>query len=320
MRNWRIPAGTQEGPGIRKKRFGRWFSRSDSAPIPEADPNAASPADLAARPECDLGFEQLADFVTFWLESPWLIDPDVTRGIAEHAVAHGIQSPFLGDVSASEIQLCEGDYRESLLARNLSPRIRAVLDSIATIPDLQDPRTTRIYASEALTPFALCLRARYPRFLGSEYLPGPEARAKHFPIPHQDLAALTLPDASFDLTVSNDVFEHLPDLDRALSELARILRPGGIMLATFPMNYGEEESVIRSVLEEGEIRHIADPEYHVDPIDAKGALVFEIPGWDILDRARAAGFSRAEIRFVSSHSRGITATEIAGILMMRARR
>ena len=33
------------------------------------------------------------------------------------------------------------------------------------------------------------------------------------------------------------------------------------------------------------------PEYHGNPVDPKGSLVFYDHGWDILDRCRAAGFA-----------------------------
>lgn len=42
------------------------------------------------------------------------------------------------------------------------------------------------------------------------------------------------PDASFDAVVSNQVFEHVPDMALALREVARVLKPGGTFLALFP--------------------------------------------------------------------------------------
>ena len=271
-----------------------------------------------AEPECDEGFERLEDFLGFLRENPWLSDPQVATAIAEHAVQSGIVSRFLGRVPPSDVELLSSQYRESLVACGLNSRMRAVLDAVASLPGAQDPSSFRIYAPEALSEFARQLRGRFPGFLGSEFLPTEEDRKRFSSAPHQDLAALTLPDGEFDLVVSNDVFEHLPDLDRALSELARVLRPGGVMLATFPMNYGREESVIRAVREGGEVRHLLEPEYHGDPVDPGGALVFQVPGWEILTRTRKAGFSGAEMRLVSSKLAGITASELAGILMMRA--
>ena len=46
--------------------------------------------------------------------------------------------------------------------------------------------------------------------------------------------AIPFPDASFDLIVNNQVLEHVLDLDRVLSEFARVLKPGGRVLSLFP--------------------------------------------------------------------------------------
>jgi len=45
---------------------------------------------------------------------------------------------------------------------------------------------------------------------------------------------IDFPDAYFDLVVSNQVFEHVEDLDKVLSEIYRILKPGGSTLNLFP--------------------------------------------------------------------------------------
>ena len=46
-----------------------------------------------------------------------------------------------------------------------------------------------------------------------------------------DVQALPFPDESFDVAVAAWMLYHVPDLDRALSELARVLRPGGRLVA-----------------------------------------------------------------------------------------
>lgn len=45
---------------------------------------------------------------------------------------------------------------------------------------------------------------------------------------------IPFPDSSFDVVVNNQVLEHVEDLDRALSEIARVLKPGGRVLSLFP--------------------------------------------------------------------------------------
>jgi SAM-dependent methyltransferase len=46
---------------------------------------------------------------------------------------------------------------------------------------------------------------------------------------------LPFPAQSFDFACSNQVFEHVADIDLALSEIRRVLRPGGTFLNIFPV-------------------------------------------------------------------------------------
>jgi ubiquinone/menaquinone biosynthesis C-methylase UbiE len=46
-----------------------------------------------------------------------------------------------------------------------------------------------------------------------------------------DVEALPFPDGSFDLVLANYMLYHVPDLDRAIAELRRVLRLGGTLLA-----------------------------------------------------------------------------------------
>ena len=47
-----------------------------------------------------------------------------------------------------------------------------------------------------------------------------------------DVQQLPFPDASFDAVLAAWMLYHVPDLDRGLSEVARVLRPGGRLVAT----------------------------------------------------------------------------------------
>lgn len=46
--------------------------------------------------------------------------------------------------------------------------------------------------------------------------------------------ALGFPDAAFDAVLSFHVIEHVPDLGAVLTEMARVLRPGGRLLLVYP--------------------------------------------------------------------------------------
>jgi ubiquinone/menaquinone biosynthesis C-methylase UbiE len=54
--------------------------------------------------------------------------------------------------------------------------------------------------------------------------------AEQVTLQQANLTSLPFPDASFDFVVSNGVLMHIPELESALSELARVLKPNGILV------------------------------------------------------------------------------------------
>jgi SAM-dependent methyltransferase len=49
-----------------------------------------------------------------------------------------------------------------------------------------------------------------------------------------DALSLPFPDHSFSHVIASEVLEHLPDDQKALLEIARVLKPGGTLIVTFP--------------------------------------------------------------------------------------
>jgi SAM-dependent methyltransferase len=49
-----------------------------------------------------------------------------------------------------------------------------------------------------------------------------------------DILDMPYPDGSFDVVLASEILEHVPEADRAISELVRILAPGGILAVTVP--------------------------------------------------------------------------------------
>jgi SAM-dependent methyltransferase len=89
-----------------------------------------------------------------------------------------------------------------------------------------------------------------------------------------DITDLGFPDESFDLIVSSDVLEHVPELEKALGETMRVLKPGGAHLFTVPPRSRTHK---RATISDGRIIYFEPPEYHLDPLSPQGILAF----WDI---------------------------------------
>jgi 2-polyprenyl-3-methyl-5-hydroxy-6-metoxy-1,4-benzoquinol methylase len=55
----------------------------------------------------------------------------------------------------------------------------------------------------------------------------------------EDVQRLSFADGSFDTVISCETVEHVPDVARAVRELARVLRPGGRLVLTTPNYFGQ---------------------------------------------------------------------------------
>ena len=77
----------------------------------------------------------------------------------------------------------------------------------------------------------------------------------------QDLECLTFPDESFDLLITQDVLEHVLRPDRAVAEIARVLRPGGAHVFTMPISHGTQ-TLVRVAPSESGMEHLVPPDYH----------------------------------------------------------
>lgn len=54
---------------------------------------------------------------------------------------------------------------------------------------------------------------------------------------NMNILHLNIPDNSFDVILCNHVLEHIPDDHKAISELFRVLKPGGFALLQVPISY-----------------------------------------------------------------------------------
>lgn len=93
---------------------------------------------------------------------------------------------------------------------------------------------------------------------------------------HVNLLDTHFEDNTFNVVLSSDVMEHIPDPYQAFREIHRILAPGGVHFFTVPFyqtHYFDEK---RAEIIDGQLVHHMEPMYHLDPLSPNGILVYNI--------------------------------------------
>lgn len=196
------------------------------------------------------------------------------------------------------------NWRERLVCKSCLMNNRQRLIAALVKQEISDNNKIKnIYLMEQVTPIYhwAKLNLRSMNLSGSEYL-GFEYEAGEVVngIRHEDIQNLSFPDSSLDIIVSNDVFEHVPEPEVAFKECVRVLKKGGVMLATIPFYIEQQENIQRAKLLKNCIEHILPEQYHGNPVSEKGSLVFNDFGWDIITDLMGCGFSNVSIELYAS--------------------
>ena len=261
-------------------------------------------------------------FAAFREQLPALMQLGQARQHAASCVALlGLLEPLTGrHLEPRQIAISRDNLRESILSSGCLSRHRAITRVLADLGENRTSlRTKHVYIPETSTGFIHWLTAHFSilNLELSDYLQDAEIMPSASR-QHQNLCGLTYGSESFDLVICNDVFEHVYDLTKALDEVRRVLKPGGRLLATFPMAFGQQDSVIKAEYQGADQPALfrGEPEYHGDPIrPTRGSLVYQIPGWEILDLAATLGFSTVVMHLVSSWKHGVLGADLPGVLV-----
>lgn len=124
---------------------------------------------------------------------------------------------------------------------------------------------------------------------------------------------LPFPDGAFATVLSNCVIEHIPDVDAVMSEIGRVLRPGGTFATTLPSEHypefllgatvGRRIGLGRAATAYGHVFNRISHHYHVDPPDVWKARLNSV-GLEI-DEHRYYFSSSAHRAFDLAHYLGI---------------
>ena len=95
----------------------------------------------------------------------------------------------------------------------------------------------------------------------------------------ENLEQLTFADDTFDIFITQDVFEHIFNPDKAAKEIMRVVKPGGFHIFTAPRHAGLPKGYPRATLENGKINYLLEEQYHGNPVGDGRSLVT----WDYGD-------------------------------------
>ena len=163
------------------------------------------------------------------------------------------------------------------------------------------------------------LRQFSKTYLASQYFPDQQLGDIVRGYRNEDLEAMTFPDESFDLVITQDVMEHIYDPARAFSEIARTLRPGGAHIFTVPIiNRHKKTQVWATKGHNGEPLFLHQPEYHGNPVDPKGSPVTMHWGFDIVNFIQRESGLVTTVEYLDDLSRGIRAQFIEVLVSVKA--
>ena len=226
-------------------------------------------------------------------------NPPYIRAYCVVCDKYTVMSPHYSEGSPSETYFCCG----------MNGRMRAMYEYIVT----HFQNNKRVYIQEAITP----AYNAYEKFFGpdnisgSEYIGFDKICGEYYKyngnrIMHQDCTKLSFNDNTFDLLISQHVFEHIFDVKKALSESIRVLKDDGYSIISIPFFYDSQNSVM--LIEQGEngrINQIIDPpEIHGNPITGIESPTFWHHGWDFVEAMRDVGYRDVQVHFFSNLYKG----------------
>ena len=146
-----------------------------------------------------------------------------------------------------------------------------------------DPRFA-IFEAATNTVYRTAKVLGAPNYIDSEFRENAPLGAIVDGVMNQDLQALTFADASMDIVLTSDVLEHVANLDRAIDEIGRVLKPGGFHVFTVPSDPSLARTIERARVVSGAIVHDRAPVYHGDSIRGEGILAYRDFGADTAAR------------------------------------
>jgi SAM-dependent methyltransferase len=134
---------------------------------------------------------------------------------------------------------------------------------LASLSDFRRHPEIRILNTSTQGPLAEAL-GNAENIIHSEYIDDAKPGEIRNQIMNQDLQNLSFSNDSLDVILSEDVLEHIPDIEKAFREIHRVLKPCGVHIFTIPYQFDKKSRPLFE-LKGGKPRLFEPIEYHGDP-------------------------------------------------------
>ena len=257
------------------------------------------------RPPRDFRFDTMEAFLEFLARADIGAQIEKEKRIIEHSKNAEVKMKFFCTVCHTKVSpaLCFNhdsgvgvSFREQPVCPKCGQNTRLRFMFWAVKREFSSIKSETIYIQEQVTSFFDLLQNHFPDITGSEFLGNDVAPGQLINgIRNEDCHRLSFPDNSIGLYISNDIFEHIPDVKAAFAEAKRVLAPQGVLLFSTPFSPYTKKTIKRADYEGEQLVHYEPPRYHGNPLSGEGSLVFSDYGQDLFEILRECGFSQISI-------------------------
>lgn len=210
------------------------------------------------------------------------------RGCIYCGCRHFEQEAVIDDRLATTWELSDRErrwlnQREGNRCRDcgMSKRVRMLLWSIRQrCPLLPELRILHLNQTNGLSPALESLGSVTETIYRPDRLLGSQIDGKF----NEDMCRMTFQDDLFDLVVHSETLEHLSDYDRALDEVRRVLKPGGIQVYTIPLIFSRATRQRMARDASGRLVSHLPPSFH--GCDREFPVIWEFGGEYVRKRRR----------------------------------
>jgi len=165
---------------------------------------------------------------------------------------------------------------------------------------------------------SLKLKNECKNYLASQFYPDKKLGCFYNGFRNENIENLTFENEEFDLIISQDVFEHLFNPEKAFKEIARILKKGGMHIFTVPLINKHNKTELWAIENRiGEPIFLFEPEWHGNPISSNGSPVTMHWGFDIVNIIRECSGLETYIKYINNLDFGIRAEYIEVLVTIK---